>query len=60
MRWLTAVTIIMSIPMIVSGIYGMNVPIPGQTSEFAFVILVSGIGLVCACAALWLKRRKLF
>lgn len=60
MRWLTAVTIIMSIPMIVSGIYGMNVPIPGQTSEFAFIVLVGGIGVACVGAALWLKRRKLF
>lgn len=43
MKLLTSLTIIMSIPMILAGLYGMNVRLPLQDnpSAFAFMLLIS-------------------
>ncbi|MBU4486073.1 MAG: magnesium transporter CorA family protein [Candidatus Delongbacteria bacterium] len=38
MKFLTAITIIIAIPTLVSSIYGMNVELPFQTSAHAFLI----------------------
>ncbi|MDH7461909.1 magnesium transporter CorA family protein [Chitinophagaceae bacterium 26-R-25] len=38
MKRLTSITIILSLPALVAGIYGMNVPIPYQTYPHAFYI----------------------
>lgn len=40
MKFLTSVTIILSLPMIVASFYGMNVPIPYQTYPHAFLIAI--------------------
>ena len=60
MKFLTGFTIIMMIPNIVSGIYGMNIPLPFQEQAHAFSI-VSAI-TAGACALAWmvfLKKRWL-
>lgn len=59
MKWLTAVTIILSIPMIIAGIYGMNVELPLATDSFAFWYLIAGTILICFGLTFWLKRRQL-
>ncbi len=38
MKRLTSITIVLSLPALVAGIYGMNVPIPYQSSAHAFYI----------------------
>src|SRR5262249_41575738 len=38
LKRLTSITIILSLPALVTGIYGMNVPIPGSDSHYAFYI----------------------
>jgi magnesium transporter len=60
MKFLTGFTIIMMIPNIVSGIYGMNIPLPFQAEAHAFSI-VSAI-TAGACVLAWLlfvKKRWL-
>jgi magnesium transporter len=60
MKFLTGFTIIMMIPNIISGIYGMNIPLPFQEEVHAFSI-VSAI-TVGACVLAWLvfvKKRWL-
>jgi magnesium transporter len=42
-RTLTAVTIILTIPTLISSLFGMNVPIPLQESPYSFWIIVVGI-----------------
>jgi Mg2+ and Co2+ transporter CorA len=43
--------------VVITGIYGMNVKIPGQTGPHAFAF-VTGVMLVCAIGILWYFRRK--
>jgi len=60
MKFLTSVTIVLAIPSIVSGFYGMNVRLPGQGSPVAFggILLVS---LVLGIGAAWaLAKRRMF
>jgi magnesium transporter len=59
MRWLTAVTIILSVPMIISGIFGMNVDIPFRSDSLGFVYVMSGMILICLATTIWLKHRDL-
>jgi magnesium transporter len=49
LKRLTSITIILSLPALVTGIYGMNVPIPGSGSRYAFyipILLSLGISIV--------------
>lgn len=51
-RFLTSVTIILSLPILVASLYGMNVHLPFEANPFAFwiimmiALLLSGIGVV--------------
>jgi magnesium transporter len=47
MKILAVATIILSIPTVIATVYGMNVPLPGQGSEWAFGGLI-GVSLVIA------------
>lgn len=44
-KFLTAVTIVLTIPMIVTSVYGMNVDLPWQEELHAFSIVMAMIGL---------------
>jgi magnesium transporter len=57
LKRLTYVTIALQIPVLVASIYGMNVPLPGQHSHYAFFIpifLSISLGLLLA----WFYVRK--
>lgn len=60
MKLLTGVTIILCVPTIVSGIYGMNVALPGSNFPHIFWFLTGGIATVCAVLALFMKKMKIF
>lgn len=60
LKRLSVITIVLTFPVLVASIYGMNVPIPYQTSPHAFwipIILSLGISLVIGWFFL---RKKLF
>lgn len=62
MKYLTAITIVMAIPTIISGIYGMNVNgagMPFSQSRFGFAIVCGITLLVCLVVAFFLKKRKM-
>lgn len=59
-RWLTVITFLLSIPMIVSGVYGMNIDLPGQNAGSAFIWLMTGIILICLGTGVWLKKKRFF
>lgn len=62
MKFLTSITVVMAIPMIISGIYGMNVSgnwIPLSTAPFGFYIICAVMMIICVGALAILKRRKL-
>lgn len=57
-KFLTSVTIILSLPMIVASFYGMNVPIPYQTGPHAFLVAILISLLLSSTTAFifWKKR----
>jgi magnesium transporter len=60
MKALAALTIILNFPMLVSSVYGMNVPLPFQNQKYAFlIVLVISIGLTIV-STLYLIKRKWF
>ncbi|HKZ82306.1 MAG TPA: magnesium transporter CorA family protein [Anaerolineae bacterium] len=51
MKFLASITILLSIPTIVTGLYGMNVSLPGQDAGYAFLMVLGiafGISLIIA------------
>lgn len=54
---LTAATIVLTIPTLISSFYGMNVPVPGEGSDLSFWIILL-ISLVLAGALTWVMRKR--
>ena len=62
MKYLAAITIVMSIPTIISGMWGMNVSaewMPLSDTPYGFGILSLATAIICAVAMLILKKRKM-
>ena len=62
MKILTSITIVMAIPTIISGIYGMNVDekwMPLSTTHYGFYIIVGIIVVICVCVLWFLKKKKM-
>lgn len=62
MKILTSITIVMAIPTIISGIYGMNVDgkwMPLSTTPYGFYIIVGIILLICVGVLWFLKKKKM-
>lgn len=60
MKYLTSITLVTTIPTIISGIYGMNLDergVPFSSNPYGFGI-VCGIILVICIITLWILRRK--
>ena len=62
MKSLTIITLVMAIPTVVSGIYGMNVDakwVPLANTAHGFGIIITAIIVVCVCLIFILKRKKI-
>lgn len=62
MKLLTAITLVMGIPTIVSGLYGMNVAeewMPLSRMQHGFGLICGGIAVICVLVLLIMKKRKL-
>ncbi|MBE5942983.1 MAG: magnesium transporter CorA family protein [Lachnospiraceae bacterium] len=62
MKYLAAITIVMAIPNIISGFYGMNVDarwVPLQSIPFGFSIICVGTVLLCLIVLKVLKKKKM-
>lgn len=62
MKFLTSITLVMAIPTIISGIYGMNVSgrwMPLSDTPHGFLIICVLTAVVCIAALIILKRRKM-
>lgn len=62
MKYLTSITIVMAIPTMISGLYGMNVntagmPFAGMTHGFLIICIL--IVLLCAVTLLFLRKKKM-
>lgn len=62
MKYLAAITIVMAIPTIISGLYGMNVDttwMPLANTPYGFQIICGITAVICLVLALILKKRKM-
>ena len=62
MKILTSITIVMAIPTIISGIYGMNVAgewMPLSATRYGFYIIVVIIFVICVFVLWFLKKKKM-
>jgi magnesium transporter len=57
MKFLTAITIIFTIPTIIASIYGMNVKLPLEGNPYAFLIILN-ISAVIMLASIWIFAKK--
>jgi magnesium transporter len=58
LKRLTSITIILSLPALVTGIYGMNVPIPYSDSPHAFYIpLILSLGISVVISWYFMKKK---
>lgn len=57
MKLLTSITIIISIPTLISSLWGMNVPVPFQTMRFGFIILCGFAFLVTLVTVVLLNKK---
>ncbi len=60
MKFLTSVTIVMSIPTIITGFFGMNVDIPGATHSLAYMTIFLAIVMVSGVVVLIFNKRQWF
>ena len=62
MKLLASITIVMAIPTIISGLFGMNVSsesMPLFTSPWGFAIICAATLVICLVVLVILKRRKM-
>lgn len=62
MKYLTSITLVMAIPTIISGIYGMNVAgewMPFATTPYGFEIITGIILVICVIVMWFLKKKKM-
>jgi magnesium transporter len=60
MKFLTSITLIISIPTMIASFYGMNVPLPGGSDEFMPYLLLAIMAILCIVSVIILKRRGLW
>lgn len=56
MRLLTVLTVVISVPTLISSMYGMNVNLPFQNSDESFFVVV-GVSIITATSLLFFFRR---
>ena len=59
MKFLTSITLILSIPTMIASFWGMNVPVPMQNNPYGFVILIGFSIIISVIATLWLNKRDM-
>ena len=62
MKYLTSITLVMAIPTVISGIYGMNVSgkwMPFSNVPYGFYIVCGIMIVISAIVLLILKKRKM-
>lgn len=62
MKYLTSITLVMAIPTIISGLYGMNVNESGMPlagSPYGFALICIGTLVVCIVILMILKKKKM-
>ena len=60
MKRLTGVTMVLMVPSLISGLWGMNVPVPFQNNAYGFYVLsILALAIVMIISLLFIKRKWL-
>lgn len=59
MKILTSLTIVLTIPTIVGGLYGMNVKLPLANQDWAFLLIMAVTIVLCIIVMIILKKKNL-
>lgn len=59
MKRLTSITVVLAVPTIISGIWGMNVLVPFGESNFGFISVIFISIVLSFLIALWLSKNKM-
>ena len=59
MKYLTTITLIMAVPTVISGLFGMNVPVPLADKAFGFGAIVICAFVICILVLFVLRRKKI-
>ena len=59
MKFLTSITIVLSIPTMIASFWGMNVRVPLQDNPWGFVIIMTVSILLGVVTTLWLKKKDM-
>lgn len=59
MKFLTVITIILSIPMVIAGFWGMNTEVPWESKIYGFYIAIGISILLSVAAIIYLNKRKM-
>ena len=59
MKFLTSLTILISVPTLIASIWGMNVNVPFGNSPYGFAIMMGISVAVAIIAFIWLKRKDM-
>lgn len=57
MKFLTSITIIIAIPTLISGYWGMNVKVPFEGEPLGFIIVIAISIIIAVITMIWLKKR---
>ena len=60
MKFLAAITIVLSLPTMLASFWGMNVNVPFAQSPYGFFSLLLASVILCILVAFWLKKRDMF
>jgi len=60
MKFLTSITIVLTIPTMIASFFGMNVKVPLSTQPFAFVIIIAISLAISSVLTLFMAKKKMF
>ncbi len=60
MKFLAGVTIVMSVPTMISGLWGMNVPVPLASEEYGFFFVATLAFIIAFSMAYMLWKKRMF
>ncbi len=60
MKLQAALSMLLAIPTIISGFWGMNIPVPFESSPSAFYLILGISAIATLVTAFFLWRKKLF
>lgn len=60
MKFLAAMTIVLAIPQVIFGLWGMNVRVPFENNPAGFFVIIGISVLISVLVGLWMWRKRMF